>query len=177
MPGIWICLSCCGRHGRSYQLPPEGDVRCNNCRAPLSLDDIESSLAGNRGGVPILQFESTYGYSDPLSEVRAELRHMSATLADLKLAMLGPSVSAISIEQAASLLGCGRTQIFGFLKSGKLRRAKRLGRKVMVRMTSVSALMQSLSEDRASQRSSIRRSARATITSRAIRDLPLSGTR
>jgi excisionase family DNA binding protein len=102
---------------------------------------------------------------------------MSAALADLKLAMLGPTATAVSVEQAAALLGCGRTQIFGFLKDGKLRRAKKLGRKVMVRMTSVSALMQSLSEDGTPQWPSSRRSARATTTSRAIRSLPLSGTR
>lgn len=47
---------------------------------------------------------------------------------------------AIPVEQAATLLGCGRTRVFELLRAGSLRRV-RIGRKTLVGTESVEALL------------------------------------
>jgi excisionase family DNA binding protein len=47
---------------------------------------------------------------------------------------------AISVEEAARRLGCGRTTVFELLKEGRLRRAKSLGRRTMLLASAVAKL-------------------------------------
>lgn len=48
---------------------------------------------------------------------------------------------AISVQEAQSMLGCGRARIFTLLKSGKLKKARKIGRKTMVSIASIEGLL------------------------------------
>ena len=69
-----------------------------------------------------------------LAELRDGLQALVQTRA------VQPGAAAVTVEQATSLLGCAKTRIFDLLKSGQLRRGKRLGRRTMVRTSSITAL-------------------------------------
>lgn len=49
-------------------------------------------------------------------------------------------IHAITVEDAALVLGCGRTQVFALLKSGRLTRAKSFGKRTLITLASVTAL-------------------------------------
>lgn len=51
--------------------------------------------------------------------------------------------SALPVDEAAELLGCGRSTVFEYLRSGRLQRARRTGRKAMVTRESVNAFADS----------------------------------
>ena len=65
-----------------------------------------------------------------LKEIRSDLRR-------LKSATIQPGAVAITIEQAAARLGCAKTKVFDLLKSGELKRGKKVGKKSMVLLSSV----------------------------------------
>jgi excisionase family DNA binding protein len=68
--------------------------------------------------------------SGEVSELRRVVRRL-ATAGD----------SAISAEEAARRLGCGRTRVFELLQRGLLKRAKSFGRRTMLLAASVEALL------------------------------------
>lgn len=74
------------------------------------------------------------------SSSTGELAALTAQVADLT-STPAPGQQAVSVEQAARLLGCGRSTVFVHLRRGKLRRAKRIGRRVMVTVESINALL------------------------------------
>ena len=78
--------------------------------------------------------------SAPLATVREELHRLNAAILELKAKLLGPVPVAVSVEEAAAILGCGRTQVFKYLAQGKLTRAKQFGRRVAVSVASIEAL-------------------------------------
>ena len=83
--------------------------------------------------------------------------------------------TSVSVKEAAAWLGCGRTQIFKFLKEGQLQRAKKLGRQVMVTVDSIEALT-GLPKLLSTKPSVTRRSRRRALALQAsIRSLPLTG--
>jgi hypothetical protein len=49
---------------------------------------------------------------------------------------------AVSVEEAQTLLGCGRSQIFELLRSGALRRGPKVGRAAMICAKSLEALLE-----------------------------------
>ena len=49
--------------------------------------------------------------------------------------------TAVPVETAAMLLGCGRSRVFELLTEGRLRRGKRTGRHCMVTRQSIEALL------------------------------------
>jgi predicted DNA-binding transcriptional regulator AlpA len=110
-----------------------------------------------------------------LLELREEVRHLRAAVADLKRQLAAPDPIAISVEEAATRLGCGRTQVFKYLKEGRLRRARKLSRRVMVTVESIEALSihQPAQEKKRPMRSLSQR--KATSLRTAILALPLTG--
>ena len=76
-------------------------------------------------------------------EVRAEVDALRA-----ELAALSPGdAPAVTVEQAARTLGCGRTRVFELLNLGKLKAAPKVGRSTMVTRASVEALLGSRAGD------------------------------
>jgi len=142
----WLCPSCAMAEHRPYQLPEVADVRCAGCSAPLTSDDVEVGL----GLVPatITRF-AVEREPDPvpseleelLRGLREDVRRIGAAVAQLKTAAIMPAKVAVSVSEAAELLGCGRTQVFKYLSEGKLRRGKRLGRRATVTVASIEALL------------------------------------
>ncbi|MBZ4423036.1 hypothetical protein [Myxococcus sp. RHSTA-1-4] len=69
-----------------------------------------------------------------LAEIKREvcaLRAQSATL----------NASAVPLERAETMLGCKRAQIFNLLAQGRLKRAPKVGRSVMITVASIEALL------------------------------------
>lgn len=56
-----------------------------------------------------------------------------------KPVVIDPSATSITVAQAAARLGCGVTRIFDLLKSGALKRGKKVGRATMVTVDSIEA--------------------------------------
>lgn len=75
-----------------------------------------------------------------LLELRDEVRELRAQVASLTNA--APNAVAVTVIEAARRLGCGRTQVFALLRRGKLARAPRVGRTVMVLASSVDRFLQ-----------------------------------
>ncbi len=112
---------------------------------------------------------------DLRDELREEIRHLRAAVEDVRRQLANPVPHAISVEDAATRLGCGRTQVFKYLKAGQLRRAKKHGRRVMVTVASVEALGSGIREPNSGRprRQHGRRSAASLRAS--ILALPLNG--
>ncbi len=51
--------------------------------------------------------------------------------------------TAVTVAEAAELLGCSRTRVFGLLRKGTLKRAPRSGRSTLVTQDSVQAALAS----------------------------------
>jgi excisionase family DNA binding protein len=69
------------------------------------------------------------------------LREIQFDLRKLKSVTIQPGAVAITLEQAAARLGCSRSRIFEFLKAGRLKRAARVGRKLLLTLASVDELL------------------------------------
>jgi hypothetical protein len=54
---------------------------------------------------------------------------------------------AVSVEEAQTLLGCGRSRIFELLRSGALRRGPKAGRAAMICAKSLEALLERVDRD------------------------------
>lgn len=66
-----------------------------------------------------------------LAALTEQLKSLQATRA------APPGAAAVTVEQAGSQLGCAKTRIFELLLSGQLRRGKKVGRRTMVRTSSI----------------------------------------
>ncbi|QQR42262.1 hypothetical protein JKA73_24445 [Myxococcus xanthus] len=51
------------------------------------------------------------------------------------------NVSAVPLERAEAMLGCKRSQVFNLLEQGRLERAPKVGRSVMITVASIEALL------------------------------------
>ncbi|RKI38440.1 hypothetical protein D7Y27_23725 [Corallococcus sp. AB004] len=69
-----------------------------------------------------------------LAEIKREVRALRAQSAT-------QIATAVPLEQAASMLGCKRAQVFKLLKQSRLERAPKVGRTVLVTMASIRALI------------------------------------
>jgi excisionase family DNA binding protein len=65
-----------------------------------------------------------------------EVRELRAQIAQVQS-------SALTVEQAGEMLGCGRRKVFELLKAKKLQRAPSLGRKTLVTRASVEQIQAS----------------------------------
>lgn len=77
-------------------------------------------------------------------DVRAELQAMRELLDELLRGvreLKTTSASAVTVEDAAARLGCSRSRVFELLKSGRLYRAERCGRRVLVTSASIEAAL------------------------------------
>lgn len=78
-----------------------------------------------------------------IDDLERALASLTARVAALEAST--PGSTAVTVLQAGQLLGCGRTEVFALLKSKRLNRARRSGRKVMVTRASVEALLRTRS--------------------------------
>lgn len=69
-----------------------------------------------------------------LEEILAELRRANSGAAPAR-----PASESVSIDEAATSLGCSRTRVFELLRDGTLQRARRIGRHQMILASSVEA--------------------------------------
>lgn len=73
--------------------------------------------------------------ADGIDELRAFARSAAVSGATAK--------TAVTIAEAAQLLGCSRTRVFGLLRTGTLKRAPRSGRATLVTQESIQAALAS----------------------------------
>ena len=110
-----------------------------------------------------------------LRDLHKEVRQLRTAVAELNVQIANPTPTAVPVEEAAARLGCGRTQIFKFLKDGQLQRAKKLGRRVMVTMDSIEALAEFPQASSPKPTVPPRRRRRASAVRASIQALPLTG--
>jgi hypothetical protein len=85
---------------------------------------------------------------DFLRAIYEELRGLRESVNEIhtKISNAAPAQTAggraISVEQAQTLLGCGRSRIFELLRSGALRRGPKVGRAAMICAKSLEALLE-----------------------------------
>ena len=85
---------------------------------------------------------------DILRAIYEELRGLRESVNEIhtKISSTAPAQAAralaVSMEQAQTLLGCGRSRIFELLRSGALRRGPKVGRAAMVCAKSLEALLE-----------------------------------
>ncbi len=109
-----------------------GDVPCIRLKADVRFDPIAIKAwvraRSKQSGAPI-EMESTPTEKE-LHALRAEVR-----------ALVSASDLAISADETARRLGCGRTRVFELLKQGALSPVKSYGRRTMVLAASVERLL------------------------------------
>ena len=78
-----------------------------------------------------------------LQELRAACRALQDVAQELRgfFAQSNPSAAAVTIDEATRLLCCGPTKVYELLKQRALRRAPRVGRKVLVTRASIDAML------------------------------------
>jgi excisionase family DNA binding protein len=78
-----------------------------------------------------------------LEEILAELRTTRGVRpgSEKPAGLTSVAPAAMTIDEAALRLGCSRTRVFGLLRDGTLRRARRLGRQVTVLAQDVEAAL------------------------------------
>jgi hypothetical protein len=85
---------------------------------------------------------------DILRAIYEELRGLRESVNEIhtKISNAAPAQAAralaVSMEQAQTLLGCGRSRIFELLRSGALRRGPKVGRAAMICAKSLEALLE-----------------------------------
>ena len=85
---------------------------------------------------------------DILRAIYAELRGLRESVNEIhtKISSAAPAQAArtraVSVEQAQTLLGCGRSRIFELLRSGALRRGPKVGRAAMICAKSLETLLE-----------------------------------
>ncbi|WP_224360279.1 hypothetical protein [Hyalangium versicolor] len=79
-------------------------------------------------------YEELRGLRESVNEIRTKISHAAPAQAARAL--------AVSMEQAQTLLGCGRSRIFELLRSGALRRGPKVGRAAMICAKSLEALLE-----------------------------------
>jgi hypothetical protein len=145
---LWWCRRCSSDEGLPYRRPKSADARCNDCDRQPEVEDVMIDVMERRSialerqaaastikpGIDAVPFSEaaptpsslTPGRSvTPIKPAPSEKRGRS---------------SAPSVTEVATRLRCGRNRVFELLKSGELKRAKRVGRKTMVTTASVESL-------------------------------------
>ncbi len=90
---------------------------------------------------------------DILRAIYEELRGLRESVNEIhtKISSAAPAQTAraraISVEEAQTLLGCGRSRIFELLRSGALRRGPKVGRAAMICAKSLEALLERVDRD------------------------------
>jgi hypothetical protein len=79
-------------------------------------------------------YEELRGLRESVNEIHTKISHTAPAQAARAL--------AVSMEQAQTLLGCGRSRIFELLRSGALRRGPKVGRAAMICAKSLEALLE-----------------------------------
>jgi len=85
---------------------------------------------------------------DILRAIYEELRGLRVSVNEIhtKISSTAPAQAAralaVSMQQAQTLLGCGRSRIFELLRSGALRRGPKVGRAAMICAKSLEALLE-----------------------------------
>ncbi|MFL5349838.1 MAG: hypothetical protein ACJ8AT_34100 [Hyalangium sp.] len=85
---------------------------------------------------------------DILRAIYEELRGLRESVNEIhtKISSAAPAQSAraraVSVEEAQTMLGCGRSRIFELLRSGALRRGPKVGRAAMICAKSLEALLE-----------------------------------
>jgi hypothetical protein len=85
---------------------------------------------------------------DFLRAIYEELRGLRESVNEIhtKISNAAPAQAAraraVSVEEAQTLLGCGRSRIFELLRSGALRRGPKVGRAAMICAKSLEALLE-----------------------------------
>jgi len=79
-------------------------------------------------------YEELRGLRESVNEIHTKISHAAPAQA--------ARARAVSVEQAQTLLGCGRSRIFELLRSGALRRGPKVGRAAMVCAKSLEALLE-----------------------------------
>jgi hypothetical protein len=85
---------------------------------------------------------------DILRAIYEELRGLRESVNEIhtKISSAAPAqaarVRAVSVEEAQTLIGCGRSRIFELLRSGALRRGPKVGRAAMICAKSLEALLE-----------------------------------
>jgi uncharacterized protein with von Willebrand factor type A (vWA) domain len=79
-------------------------------------------------------YEELRGLRESVNEIHTKISHAAPAQAARAL--------AVSMEQAQTLLGCGRSRIFELLRSGALRRGPKVGRAAMICAKSLEALLE-----------------------------------
>jgi excisionase family DNA binding protein len=133
-PDGWVCRRCTEWWEWHPYRPPterELDVPCAECRKTIDAD--ERAVEVNR-----LLLASLSAGSRPTMDVR--FSPSSAPAVDA--ANDETDGIACSVDEAGRRLGCKRTMVFKLLKEGRLVAAPKLGRKRMVLVASVDALLE-----------------------------------
>ena len=85
---------------------------------------------------------------DILRAIYEELRGLRESVNEIhtKISSTAPAQAAraraVSVEEAQTLLGCGRSRLFELLRSGALRRGPKVGRAAMICAKSLEALLE-----------------------------------
>jgi hypothetical protein len=85
---------------------------------------------------------------DILRAIYEELRGLRESVNEIHTKISGTAPAqaararAVSVEEAQTLLGCGRSRIFELLRSGALRRGPKVGRAAMICAKSLEALLE-----------------------------------
>ncbi|WP_147446474.1 helix-turn-helix domain-containing protein [Corallococcus sp. CA047B] len=69
-----------------------------------------------------------------LAEIKREVRA-------LRVQSATQNASAVSLERAAEMLGCKRSQVFKLVAQGRLERAPKVGRSTMILVASIKAML------------------------------------
>jgi excisionase family DNA binding protein len=108
-----------------------------------------------------------------LASLRASVEAMRAELRSLSLSSRPTVETAMSVDETARSLGCRRRQVFRLLRAGELRRAPKVGRRLMVLTDSVNALLRQGAPRSDNTRVNSSRSRKAGSVRRAWRPLTL----
>jgi hypothetical protein len=78
-------------------------------------------------------YEELRGLRESVNEIHTKISHAAPAQT--------ARARAVSVEEAQTLLGCGRSRIFELLRSGALRRGPKVGRVAMICAKSLEALL------------------------------------
>jgi excisionase family DNA binding protein len=128
------------KHGRQHRQPP----------IPRVLHSATKNTASNPHSSPPhpgSEFALLCTIYEELRELRVSLSEIQTWISNMASSPSMRTVRAVSIEAAQAILGCGRTQVYELLRSGALRRAPKVGRRVMINLTNLEAFLDDLNRD------------------------------
>jgi hypothetical protein len=111
---------------------------------------------------------------DILRAIYEELRGLRESVNEIhtKISSTAPAhaarARAVSVEEAQTLLGCGRSRIFELLRNGALRRGPKMGRAAMICAKSLEALLERVESGNGEHRTTRQDTERGQSTRDAI---------